>query len=132
MKLVLGLFLILMLFLIIIPVFSLDHFKTINSLDIKYNSSDIIVPNQLKKPSPKILSIKDKINSKLKNQPLAFNDVLFSSNKYPYVGKKQFCLNDETCNINSVCNYDTIFNRDFGVGVCTLRYPDETVFNIKY
>ena len=109
--------------------FSVDHFKPINSLQIKYNSEKIERPEQLKKETPKKLSIKEKINAELKNHPLTFQDQLYSMDVYSGIGEKQQCKHDNECSyLSSNCN----FKREDGIGVCTLRTPDTTIFNIKY
>jgi hypothetical protein len=56
---------------------------------------------------------------------------------YPYVGPKKFCQNNSECPITAECNHDINFNNDFlnrdaGIGVCTVRIPDKTVFDIKF
>jgi hypothetical protein len=126
-------FLIIIMIFVIFSLFSLDHFKPINSLNIKYNSEKVRVPNQLVKPSKKKLSLKDKINAELQNQPLTFQNQIYSMDKYPYVGAKTACMSNDHCNITAECNKDTdLFKRDSGVGVCTVRVPNKTVFDINY
>lgn len=116
------------LILLISSIFCIDHFSSINSLNIKYNSNNITTPNQLKKP--KHLSLKEKINAELNNQPLSFQNQLYSMPVYPYVGPKQYCLNDSNCDmLTSKCN---LFDRNIGIGVCTIKYPNKTAFDINY
>ena len=114
---------------IICSLFSLDHFKSIDSLNIKYNTDDIIVPNQFKKPS-----IKQQITSELSNHPLHFKEQLYSMPVYPYVGEKQICNKDTDCSsLTAECNKNTnLFSRESGIGVCTLRINDKTAFNVHY
>lgn len=118
--------------LIIWEVFSLDHFKTINSLNIKYNSKDVRVPSMLKPPNKTDLSLKEKINAELNKHPLTWKNQMYSMSVYPYVGHITHCTSNSDCAITAECNYNNVFDRDNGVGVCTVRVPDETVFNIKY
>ena len=119
--------------LIICSIFSLDHFKPINSLNIKYNSKNIRIPNQLQKPNKIKLSLREKINAELKNSPLVWENQTYSIPNYSYVGPKTPCKTDSHCAITAECNHDSnIFNREQGVGVCTVRVPDKTVFDIKY
>lgn len=114
---------------IICSLFSVDHFKPTNSLKIKYNSPKIERPNQIKQFSPKTLSIKDEINSELSSHPLTFQNQMYSMDVYNGIGEKQSCTHDNECSqLSSSCN----FKRENGVGTCTLRMPDETVFDIKY
>ena len=119
---------------IICSLFSLDHFKSINSLNIKYNAKDVRIPNQLKKPTQNKLSIKQQITSELNNQPLAFSEQFYSMDVYPYVGEKRVCSKDSDCSyLTSECNKNTnLFSRDSGIGVCTLRMNDKTAFDVKY
>lgn len=119
---------------IIFSLFSLDHFKSIDALNIKYNSKDIIVPDQLKKPSEKKLSIKQQITSELGNQPVSFSEQLYSMSVYPHVGEKRICNQDSYCSyLTAECNKKTdLLSRDSGVGVCTLRINDKTAFNVRY
>lgn len=119
---------------IICSLFSLDHFKSIDSLNIKYNAKNVIVPDQFKKPSEKKLSIKQQITSELGNQPLHYLKQIYSFPPYPYVGEKRSCNEDSECSyLTAECNKNTnLFSRDSGVGVCTLRINDKTAFNIKY
>lgn len=58
--------LIILTILIICSLFSLDHFKPINSLNIKYNAKNVRIPNQLEKPSKIKMSLREKIISELK------------------------------------------------------------------
>lgn len=118
---------------IICSLFSMDHFKPINSLNIKYNAKNVRLPNELKQ-NKHDLSLKQKILSELKSSPLGWQNQMYSNFKYPYVGAKTPCTDNSQCNISSECNYDddNIFNRESGIGVCTLKVPDKTVFNIKY
>lgn len=118
---------------IICSLFSVDHFKTINSLNIKYNSKNIRIPDQLEKPNKRKLTLREKINSELKNHPLTWENQMYSFNNYPFVGPKTPCKSDSQCSITSTCNYDSdVFDREQGIGVCTVREPDKTVFNIKF
>lgn len=108
---------------------SLDHFTPINSLKIKYNNINIERPEQLKKPTPKELSIKDQMNAELNSHPLTYQNQLYSMDVYPNIGQKQYCKHDNHCSqLSSTCN----FKREDGVGVCTLRTPDKTLFDIQY
>lgn len=126
-------FLIILTVLIIYILFSLDHFKPINSLNIKYNSKNIKIPNQLEKPTKIKLSLKEKINAELKNHPLVWENQMYSNPNYSYVGSKKPCMTNSDCHITAECNHSSnVFDRENGVGVCTIRVPDETVFNIKY
>lgn len=119
--------------LIICSIFSIDHFKPINSLNIKYNSKNVEIPNKLKKPSKKELSIKEKIISELHSSPLGWQNQMYSMPVYPYVGPKTPCINDSQCALTTECNHNSdVFNRDLGIGVCTVRNSDKTVFDIKY
>ena len=108
-----------------------DHFKSINSFNIKYNSKNASIPLQLNKPTPRELSLKDKINSELKSQPLMWSDnpgQIFASSKYPYVGPLKFCNTDSDCpSLSSVC---TKINND-NIGACTIAQPNTTVFDIN-
>lgn len=106
---------------IICSLFSLDHFKSIDSLNIKYNAKDVIIPDKLKNPSEKKLSIKEQITSELGNQPIAFSTQLYSMPVYQHVGEKRICNQDTDCSfLTAECNKNTnLFSRDRGV--CTLR-----------
>ena len=119
---------------IICSLFSLDHFKSINSLNIKYNAKDVIVPDHLKKPSKKKLSIKQQITSELGSHPLYFKEQFYAMPVYPQVGEKRICNQDSDCSyLTSECNKNTdLFSRDSGVGVCTLRINDKTAFDVRY
>lgn len=113
----------------IINLFCVDHFKPINSLQIKYNSEKIINPNQLKQKNDSEAEIKAEI-AELNKHPLQWNYQMYSMNTYPFVGQKQTCNQDSDCSqITSECN---IFDRTNGIGACTIRNPDKTVFDIKY
>ena len=126
-------FLIIIMIFVIFLLFSLDHFTPINSLNIKYNAEKVRVPNQLVKPTKKELSLKDKINAELQSHPLTFQNQIYSMDKYPYVGAKTACMTNNDCHITAECNKDTdLFKRDSGVGVCTVRVPNKTVFDINY
>ena len=119
--------------LIICSIFSLDHFKPINSLNIKYNSKNIRIPNQLQKPNKIKLSLREKINAELKNSPLVWENQKYSIPNYSYVGPKIPCKTNSDCSITAECNNNSnVFNREQGIGVCTVRIPDKTVFDIKY
>ena len=113
---------------------SFDHFSPINSLNIKYNAKNIIVPDQLEKPTSEELSIKDKINAELSSHPLTFTDQFYSMNKYPFVGPKQQCTNKDNCQtVTSECTQlNDPFSRQHGIGACTAINNDKTVFDIKY
>lgn len=118
---------------IICSLFSMDHFKPINSLNIKYNSKNVRIPNQLHKPSKMKLSLKEKINAELKNSPLVWENQMYSIPNYSYVGAKTPCKTDSQCSITAECNHDSnVFNRELGIGVCTVRVPDKTVFDIAF
>lgn len=106
---------------------SMDHFKPVNSLKIKYNNSNIIVPNKLTNMNSKKLLI----DAELKSQPLAFENQFYSMPVYSDIGEKEICLADKDCSISSKCDKNA-FSRNTGVGVCTLKNPDKTVFDIKY
>ena len=121
--------LIILVVFIICSMFNMDHFKPINSLKIKYNAEKVERPEQYKKPTPKELSLKEKINSELSSHPLTFKNQMYSMDVYSGIGEKQLCNHDRNCSqLTSTCN----FKREDGVGVCTLRTPDKTVFDIKY
>ena len=125
--------LIILFIFIISALFSMDHFKPINSLNIKYNSKKIRIPNQLHKPSKKKLSLKEKINAEIKNCPLIWENQIYSISNYPFVGPKTPCYKNKDCSITAECNHDSnVFDREKGIGVCTIRVPDKTVFNIKF
>ena len=114
----------------IVNLFLIDHMTPINSLKIKYNNPNIIVPNQLNGKNWDKKTNQDKINAELKNQPLEFNNQIYSFSKYPFVGEKQYCLNDSDCSqITAHCDP---FNRDLGIGVCTVKQPNKTVFDINF
>ena len=49
--------LIILTILIICSLFSIDHFKPINSLNIKYNDKNIRIPNKLVTPKKEKLSL---------------------------------------------------------------------------
>lgn len=119
---------------IICSLFSLDHFKSIDALNIKYNAKDVIIPDKFKNPSEKKLSIKQQIISELSNQPLSFSEQLYSMSVYPHVGEKRICNKDSDCSyLTAECNKNTdLFSRDSGVGVCTLRINDKTAFDVSY
>lgn len=110
-------------------IFSVDHFKPINSLNIKYNSKNIILPDQL--TTNKNNTIKNQIISELKSQPLTWEKQLYTMPVYPYIGNKTYCNNNTDCNAVSIC-YKDFFDRNNGVGVCTLKIPDKTVFDISF
>lgn len=130
---VLCILLIILFLLIICSLMSLDHFKSINSLNIKYNSDNVKIPNLLKKPSNKQLSIQNQINSELSSHPLHFENQIYSSPKYPYVGFKTDCKDNTDCHITSECNHSSnVFDRNLGIGACTVRNPHTTVFDISY
>jgi len=114
--------------------FNIDHFQPINSLNIRYNSKNIRVPNKLKKSPPKTLSNIQKINSELSSHPLTFTDQIYSMNKYPFVGPKQLCREKGDCEtITSECTQlNDPFSRENGIGMCTIAVPHKTVFDIKY
>jgi hypothetical protein len=125
--------LIILTILIICSLFSIDHFKPINSLNIKYNAKNVRIPNQLEKPSKIELSLREKINAELKNSPLVWENQMYSIPNYSYVGPKTPCKSDSHCAITAECNHDSnVFDREHGVGVCTVRVPDKTVFDISF
>lgn len=125
--------LIILTILIICSLFSIDHFKPINSLNIKYNAKNVRIPNQLVRPTKKELSLREKINAELKNSPLVWENQMYSIPNYSYVGPKTLCINDSHCAITAECNHDSnVFDREHGVGVCTVRVPDKTVFDISF
>lgn len=117
--------------LIVISLITVDHFKPINLLNIKYNAEDVKIPFKLQKMSPKKLSIKEEINSRLDSQPLAWQNQMYSIPNYPYVGPQSLCIDNNQCNITSECNKD-VFDRSLGIGLCTIKDPNTTVFGIKY
>ena len=58
---------------------------------------------------------------------------MYSMPVYPYVGPKTSCETNSDCHITAECNHDVdIFKRKEGIGVCTIRVPDKTVFDIKF
>ena len=125
--------LIILTILIICSLFSIDHFKPINSLNIKYNTKNVRIPNQLKKPNKTKLSLREQINAELKNSPLVWENQMYSNPNYSYIGPKTPCINDSQCNITAECNHDSdVFDRKQGIGVCTVRVPDKTVFDIAF
>ena len=129
---VINILLIVSIVLLLCILCSRDHFKPINSLNIKYNADNIIKPNRLVKPTSNELSIKEQISAELKNTPLMFENQLYSMAVYPNVGEKELCLDNSDCSmLTAKCNHD-IFDRNLGIGMCTLAVPDKTVFNIKY
>lgn len=128
-----NILLLILIIFVILTLISIDHFRPINSLKIKYNANNVIVPDKLvnktKKPT---LSIKEKIIAELKSSPLSFENQLYSMDVYPHVGEKQTCLNDNDCStLTSRCNKD-VFDRNSGIGMCTVKTPDKTVFDIEY
>jgi len=113
----------------IINLFCVDHFKPINSLQIKYNSDKIINPKQLKQNKKSESEIKSEI-TELNKHPLQWNNQMYSMNKYPFVGQIQNCKTDSDCSqITSKCN---IYDRKNGIGHCIIKNPDKTVFDINY
>ena len=101
--------------LIVVPCISIDHFENIHSLNIKYNSPDIVDNNdKLKCDSSNELSLSKKINTELSSHPLYFEKQYYSSSKYPFVGKID------------ANNNESNFNKSFILPL------DKTVFNIKY
>ena len=95
--------LIILTILIICSLFSIDHFKPINSLNIKYNAKNVRIPNKLEKPSKLKLSLREKINAELKNSPLVWeNQIQF---------KLFICwtknINQIHCAITAECNHDS-------------------------
>lgn len=131
---VLCILLIILFLLIICSLMSIDHFQSINSLNIKYNSDNVKIPNLLEKLPQKSLSIKDEINSKLSSHPLHFEKQIYSSAKYPRVGFKTHCYSNNDCgSLTSECDHSSnVFNRELGIGACVLREPNETAFNVSY
>ena len=80
-------------------------------------------------------TLQESINSELDSQPLSFQNQMFSFDKYPFIGQKQLCLNDSDCSqITSTCikNINNNEGRNNGVGICSLRTNDKTVFDISY
>tara|TARA_B100001094_G_C18077371_1_gene743359 strand:+ start:798 stop:1181 length:384 start_codon:yes stop_codon:yes gene_type:complete len=121
--------LIIVLFILLIcSLFCYDHFKPINSLNIKYNSKQARNPDFLKKPTPRELTLKEKITSELNSQPLMWQDnpgQIFASPKYPHVGPLKRCNNNSDCSsLSSKCNNE--------IGFCTIAQPNKTVFDINY
>ena len=122
--------LIILVVFVICSMLSVDHFKPINSLKIKYNAEKVERPDQYKNPLPKELSLKEKINAELSSHPLTFKNQMYSMDVYSGIGKKQSCEYDSYCSqLTSTCNFKS---EEDGVGVCTLRTPDKTVFDIEY
>jgi hypothetical protein len=119
---------------VICSLFSLDHFKSINSLNIKYNEKDVYIPNQLKKPTKDKLSIKEQITTELGSHPLSFKEQIWAIPNYPFVGEKKLCSKNSDCNyLTAECNKNTdLLSKESGLGVCTLRINDKTVFDVKY
>ena len=113
---------------------SLDHFKPINSLKIKYNSKNVIVPKKLKSHNKNELSLIDKVNSELSNHPLTYNEQIYSIKKYPFVGAEKLCKENNDCEtINSICEInDDPFSRKSGIGTCVISTPNKSIFDIKY
>ena len=131
-------------------VFRKDHFSNINGFQIKYNSNDVVKPNQLSnelsnesqetKNSKLKNELQETINSKLSNecetnklqeainselssQPLSWDNQMYSFDKYPFVGSKQYCNNNNDCSqISAKCKNNE----------CILKNTDTTVFNVKY
>lgn len=106
-----------------------DHLRNVNSLNIKYNAKNVRIPNQFKKYTPQELNIKEKINSELSSHPLSFEKQVFSTgNKYPHVKNMTSCNNDSDCFISAKCTPNPLSKTSY----CTVRYPNETLFNLKY
>ena len=120
--------------LLICSLFSIDHFKPINSLNIRYNAKNVRVPNQLQRPNPTEFSMRERINAELSSHPLTFTDQIYSMDKYPFVGPKQLCYHKADCQtLTSECTpIDDPFARELGIGVCTIAVPHKTVFDIEY
>ena len=124
--------------LLLLCIFGVDRFislEKMKDLNIKYNSKDVIIPFQLSKPKDN----NEETNSKLENQPLRFPKQLYNIGfNYPYVGELQSCNTDADCSqITAKCHKPFYINyndkkRNTDVGVCTLRIPDKTVFNISF
>ena len=114
--------------LILFFVFRKDHFSNINGLKIKYNSDNIIKPNELDNPSNNCETninnkLQEAINSELSSQPLSWDNQMYSFDKYPFVGQKQSCNTNNDCSqISSKCQN----------GECILKNNNTTVFNVKY
>lgn len=124
---IIAIIILILLIIFIINLFCIDHMTPINSLQIKYNNPSVLIPDQLEKNDR---TENENINSALKNQPLEFNNQIFSFSKYPFVGEKQFCENDSDCSqITAKCNF---IDKSSNIGVCTLKEPSNTVFNIDF
>lgn len=115
-----------LLLIYIINLFCVDHFKPINSLQIKYNNDKIIIPNQLKKEN----NTNSKLISEINKHPLQWNNQMYSMYTYPFVGSEQTCKVDSDCSqITSECK---ILDEKKNKGVCVLKNPNKTVFDIKF
>lgn len=100
----------------------------INSLKIKYNDDDVIVPKNLEVQETKNTSVL----SELKSQPLAFTKQIYSSNKYPFIGEPELCSSSEHCTqITAECKNNKFLGLG-ALGTCSLSIPNKTVFDIKY
>ena len=124
--------------LLLLCLFGLDTFISLENmkyLNIKYNAKNVTIPLQLTKPDDN----KEKLNSRLDSQPLRFPKQLYNIGfNYPYVGELQSCDIDADCSqITAKCHKPFIINNDdkkrnTDIGVCTLRVPDKTVFDISF
>lgn len=121
-----------LLIIFVISLLTVDHFKPINSLNIKYNQKNVVIPNQLKTPTKPELTINNKINSELSSHPLTFQNQIYSMDKYPFVGSKQLCTNNDTNDCSTITSQCVPFSRDSGVGVCTSILSPKTIFDITY
>ena len=110
--------LIILLILIIIPCYCIDHFTNVNGLNIKYNK--YTVPGDLEEKKE---NKKNELRELLENQPLAFENQIYSSPKYPYIGPKTKCDKNSDCEISAYCADNKI---------CNLIDTSETLFSIPY
>ena len=127
----LCIFLILIMLLFLISLFRIDHFKSINSLPIKFNSKKIINPDKyMSKPLSKSEKLQQDISAELSSQPLTFQNQLYTFDKYPHVGEKQLCKTNSDCSqITAKCKG---IDAATGIGVCVLDNNEQTLFDITY
>ena len=115
-----------LLLIYIINLFCVDHFKPINSLKIKYNNDKILIPNQFKQSN---YSESEPI-AEINKHPLQWNNQLYSMHTYPFIGTKQKCkVNSDCSQITSECK---ILDNKKNEGICILKNPTKTVFDIKF
>lgn len=114
---------IVVLIFMICSMLTLDHFKPINSLKIKYNANKVVVPKQFKKKTNEELSKTEQINSELSSHPLSFSDQMYSFDKFPHVGPIQSCNDKSDCQtITSDCKN----------GYCVVSSLNNTAFGVSY